>query len=89
MHLLSHSACWFGFFFPLSGLMLPFSPRSRAGNACLSSPGMLGDALASLQEMRCCGNHQGDESPAMGNRSFRARGHDGVLSPLPGAAFVS
>lgn len=71
-------------------LMLPFSPPSCAGNACLSIPGILGKALTSLQEIHHSRNCQGDESPARGNCSFRegAVGWEGLfgmfLRPLLG-----
>lgn len=62
-------------------LMLPFSPQSSAGNACLSIPGILGKALTSLQEIHHSHNHQGDESPARGNCSLQegAVGYEGLL----------
>lgn len=66
-------------------LMLPFSPRSCAGNACLSIPGILGKALTSLQEIHHSHNRQGDESPARGNCSFQegAVGWEGLLGMFP------
>lgn len=49
------------------GSMLPFAPRSCAGNACLSIPRILGKALTSHREIHRSRSPLGNESPARGN----------------------